>query len=77
MAAEAPVETREEAEPRRRTRRPRRDEATPADTGEGLDLAVLPPALGDAASAEVSEEAPKKPRRRRTVRTEDAEVPAA
>ena len=73
----APVEVREEAEPRRRTRRPRRDDAVVADTGESLDLAVLPPALGDVVSAEVSEEEPKKPRRRRTVQTEEAEVPAA
>lgn len=73
----APAEVREDAEPRRRTRRPRREEnAAPVEAGEGLDLAVLPPAFGDAV-AEVSEEEPKKPRRRRTTRTEDAEAPAA
>ncbi|WP_316251154.1 hypothetical protein [Sphingomonas sp. JC676] len=38
-----------------------------------IDVAVLPPAFGIEAAAETSEEAPKKPRRRRA-KSDDAEV---
>lgn len=69
---------RQEREPRRtRTRAPRRE--APAETeAQGIDAAILPPAFGIEASGEVDgEEAPKKPRRRRTAKNDDAEVSAA
>jgi hypothetical protein len=82
VAATAPVsetQVEEDARPRRRGR-PLRDEApVAAETSQGIDVAVLPPAFGaDAVSPETAdvEEAPKKPRRRRT-KAEDAEVPVA
>ena len=74
------VETNGEQEraPRRRGR-PRRDEAVEAEAPHGIDLAVLPPAFGieATADAEAGEEAPKKPRRRRTAKSDDTEVSAS
>nr|WP_236704488.1 MULTISPECIES: hypothetical protein [unclassified Sphingomonas] len=68
-AGEAPA-------PRRRGRPRREQPANEAEAPQGIDLAVLPPAIGaEAASAE--EEAPKKPRRRRTTKTDEVEAPAA
>jgi hypothetical protein len=82
-ASEQPgVDGRDNAEERPRRRRTRRDEAPAAmEAAPGLDLAVLPPAFGIEAIAPAeadAEEAPKKPRRRRTAKNDDVpEAPAA
>jgi hypothetical protein len=48
-----------------------------ADAPQGIDAAILPPAFGtEATAANDADEAPKKPRRRRT-KSDDAEVPPA
>ncbi|KRC80352.1 DUF4167 domain-containing protein [Sphingomonas sp. Root241] len=62
--------------PARGRGRPRRDEAE-VEAPQGIDAAILPPAFGDASAANDADEAPKKPRRRRTVKSDDAEVPPA
>ncbi|WP_443018654.1 DUF4167 domain-containing protein [Sphingomonas sp. 7/4-4] len=55
--------------------RPRRDEAE-VEAPQGIDVAILPPAFGtEASAANDADEAPKKPRRRRTVKSDDTEVP--
>jgi hypothetical protein len=55
--------------------RPRRDEAE-LEAPQGIDVAILPPAFGtEASAANDADEAPKKPRRRRTVKSDDTEVP--
>ncbi len=76
-AAES-AESKERA-PRRRTARPRRDEAGADEgTAPGIDVAVLPPALGaDTGTTAEGEEAPRKPRRRRTIKADDAEAQPA
>lgn len=75
------VEEREERveRPRRTTRARREAPVAAVEENAGLDLAVLPPALGvDTGAAEVEAAEPeKKPRRRRTVRSEETDVPAA
>lgn len=67
----------EEAPAPRRRGRPRRDEVQ-AEAPASIDAAVLPPAFGIEASAEApaDEEAPKKPRRRRVAKSDDAEAAA-
>lgn len=68
---------RQDREPRRRTRA-RRDAAPEVDAGQGIDAAILPPAFGIEVGTEAgTEEAPKKPRRRRVAKSDDAEAPAA
>lgn len=63
--------------PARGRGRPRRDEVV-AEAPQGIDAAILPPAFGtEASAANDADEAPKKPRRRRTVKSDDAEVPPA
>jgi hypothetical protein len=76
-AAEPRADQDEERGARRRGR-PRRDEAPAAEAPQGIDLAVLPPAFGaEVAGDPAAEETPKKPRRRRTAKSDDAELPPA
>jgi hypothetical protein len=82
QGGEAPAPQAEGAEGEdrgaRRRGRPRRDAApVESEVSQGIDAAVLPPAFGDVTAANDAEEAPKKPRRRRVAKGDEAEVPPA